>query len=107
VLTASGTVAQVWDAATGEPIGAPLHHRDTVNSAAFSPDGARLLTASGKILRIWRSPPVAPNIIATACKMLGSNHDTAGLAARYGIEIKDPICAQDAPAPDSSLMTDR
>jgi hypothetical protein len=33
-----------WSARTGEP----LQHRDRVNAAAFSPDGARVVTASGR-----------------------------------------------------------
>ena len=45
------------------------------------------------------APPLAPNMIATACKMLGGNHDTAGLFTRYGIDVKDPICTGDEPAP--------
>ena len=39
--------------------------------------------------------------------MLRSNHDTAGLKERYGIEIKDPICGPDTPAPDPKLMNGR
>ena len=81
-----------------------MHHTDTVGGAAFSPDGTRLLTLSGNTARIWRAPPIAPNIIATACKMM-RNHDVSGLAERYGIEIKDPICTGGEPAPDPSLMT--
>ena len=38
--------AQVWDAATGRPAGAPLRHADWVNHAAFSADGRWLVTAS-------------------------------------------------------------
>jgi WD40 repeat protein len=38
--------AQVWDAATGRPMGPPLAHTDLVVSAQFSPDGTRLATAS-------------------------------------------------------------
>jgi WD40 repeat protein len=106
VLTAAGTDAQVWDAATGEPIGPRLQHANKVTSAAFTPDGRRLLTLSGNVARLWSAPPVAPNLIATACKMLGANRDTAGLAQRYGVEIKDPICTGNEPAPDPSLMTE-
>lgn len=38
--------AQVWDAITGRPAGAPLHHRDGVIFAAFSPDDRRVITCS-------------------------------------------------------------
>jgi WD40 repeat protein len=106
VVTASGNDVQVWDAATGEPIGPRFQHPDKVTSAAFGADGKRVLTVSGNSARLWTAPPVAPNIIATACKMLGANHDVSGLTARYGIEIKDTICAPDAPAPNTSLMTE-
>ena len=47
--------ARIWDAATGKPIGEPLKgHDGAVYSAAFSPDGKRIVTASGdKTARIW------------------------------------------------------
>ena len=108
IVTASrDTTARVWDATTGAPIGQPLRHADEVKSAVFSLDGAHIVTASGNTARVWNAPPVAPNIISTACKMLGNNHGTADLSARYGIDVKDPICAQDPPAPDPSRMIDR
>jgi WD40 repeat protein len=108
VVTASDDkTAQVWDAATGVPIGKPLQHEGSVNSAAFSPDGAEVVTASAdKTARVWTGPPLAPNIVATACKMLG-DHDTANLSTRYGIDVKDPICTGEEPAPDTSYRIDR
>ena len=47
--------ARVWDAATGKPIGEPLKgHESFVSSAAFSPDGKRIVTASlDKTARVW------------------------------------------------------
>jgi eukaryotic-like serine/threonine-protein kinase len=39
--------AQLWDAATGAAIGAPLPHRQWVLSVAFSPDGSRFLAGGG------------------------------------------------------------
>ena len=55
VVTASADkTAQVWEAATGTPIGMPLRHEDSVIRAAFSPDGARVVTASAdKTARVW------------------------------------------------------
>ena len=105
VVTVSPDAARLWDAATGAPMGRPFH--GYVNSAALSPDGTRVATASDDMTaRIWNVPPPAPNIIATACKMLGANHDTTGLLTRYGIGIKDPICTGNEPAPDPSLVTE-
>jgi WD40 repeat protein len=106
VVTVSGNLVQVWDATTGAPIGKSIRHEGEVRSAVFSPDGARVITASGNAARVWIGPPVAPSIIATACKMLG-DHNTVDIAARYGIKIKEPICMPDAPAPDPSRMADR
>ncbi|HEX7836443.1 MAG TPA: hypothetical protein VF469_03220, partial [Kofleriaceae bacterium] len=46
--------ARVWDAATGKPLGVPLTHQGSVRSAAFSPDGTRVVTASlDKTARVW------------------------------------------------------
>ena len=100
VVTASDDrTAQLWDAATGAPIGQPLQHAGPVYGAWFSPDGERVATASGdKTARVWVAPPVASNIVATACKML-LDQDTSGLSTRYGIDVKAPICKQEAPAP--------
>ena len=42
------------EAASGKPIGEPLRHEDTVSSAAYSPDGTRIVTASfDKTARQW------------------------------------------------------
>jgi WD40 repeat protein len=92
VVTASDDkTAQVWDAATGEAIGQPLQHAGSVNGAWFSPDGERVATASSDgTARVWIAPPVASNIVATACKML-LDQDTSGLSARYRIDVKEPI----------------
>ena len=45
--------ARVWDARTGQPVGAPLQHGATVTSAAFSADGTRVVTADDKTARVW------------------------------------------------------
>jgi WD40 repeat protein len=46
--------ARVWDAAIGQPVTGPLAHQAPVVSAAFSPDGTRVITASGNgTARVW------------------------------------------------------
>jgi WD40 repeat protein len=48
------SAAYLWDAATGEPIGEPLQHQDSVEAVAFSPDGKTLLTGSmDKKAKLW------------------------------------------------------
>jgi serine/threonine protein kinase/WD40 repeat protein len=45
---------RVWDAATGLPLTPLLKHQGTVPWAAFSLDGGRVLTVSGRVVRTWR-----------------------------------------------------
>jgi WD40 repeat protein/serine/threonine protein kinase/tetratricopeptide (TPR) repeat protein len=50
----SGNTVQLWDPATGDPIGPPMTHPDQVYSLAFSPDSKTLLTGSAdKMARLW------------------------------------------------------
>lgn len=54
-MTASDDqTAQVWEVGTGRALSAPLEHRGSVVSAAFSADGTKVVTASlDKTARIW------------------------------------------------------
>ena len=42
-------------------IGEPMQHESGVISAAFSPDGQRVVTASGKAARVWDVPAIHGN----------------------------------------------
>jgi dipeptidyl aminopeptidase/acylaminoacyl peptidase len=46
-VTASGdNTARLWDAASGKPIGEPMKHEGSVQSAQFSPDGQRFVISA-------------------------------------------------------------
>jgi len=48
--------ARLWNTATGEKVGAGMHHDSTRLDACFSPDGARIATVSfGGALYLWDS----------------------------------------------------
>jgi WD40 repeat protein len=55
VTASDNQKTRLWDAMTGQPIGAPLEgHEGSVSSAAFSPDGKRIVTASSDMTaRLW------------------------------------------------------
>jgi WD40 repeat protein len=68
ILTASEDhTARLWNAGTGEPIGTPLPHGDSVESVAFSPDGKAVLTGSyDKSARLWDAKtgqPITPPLL--------------------------------------------
>ena len=46
------TTAKVWEVKSGENI-ATLGHQQKVTEIAFSPDGSRVATASGKRVNMW------------------------------------------------------
>jgi eukaryotic-like serine/threonine-protein kinase len=57
--------AQLWDAATGKPLAAPMVHRGVVRALAFSPTGKSVLTGSD-------GPNVDPFALAVSVSKYGS-----------------------------------
>jgi WD40 repeat protein/tetratricopeptide (TPR) repeat protein len=45
--------ARIWEVATGQLLGSPFWHSETVVEVAFSPDGRTILTSSKHLARIW------------------------------------------------------
>jgi WD40 repeat protein/serine/threonine protein kinase len=46
--------ARIWDAASGELVGAPFRHKNSVRAVCFTADGIGLLTASeDRTVRLW------------------------------------------------------
>ncbi len=54
LLSAAGSVGQLWHASTGQPAAPALHHRALVSSIRFNRAGTRIVTAcSDGTARIW------------------------------------------------------
>jgi WD40 repeat protein len=75
ILTGGGRVmagtlrgeVRLWNAATGQPRGAPLETLAPVRSVAFSPDGRTFLTGSGDgTARLWDAATATPRGAALA-----------------------------------------
>src|SRR5882672_8257194 len=53
--------ARIWDVLTGESLKRSLEHHESVASAAFSPDGTRIVTASWDgTARVWNAATGKP-----------------------------------------------
>jgi WD40 repeat protein len=113
VVTASGPVmnlgveadfpdntARVWDAASGAQLALLMGHQYPVTSAAFSPDGTHVVTASDdKTARIWNITLPKGDAFQIACTWLANDTDFSDVEARYGLTNLPPICGDHTPLP--------
>jgi dipeptidyl aminopeptidase/acylaminoacyl peptidase len=94
----------VWDATSGKPIGEPMKHEREVNSAQFSPDGQRVVTASAdKTARVWDAVTGQP--IGEAMK-----HDDRVISAQFSPDGQRVVTAsadKTARVWDAAIMTDK
>jgi hypothetical protein len=65
--TSSGSSVQLWDVATGRPLGPPILHALSVTALVFSPDGRTLTTASydrtARICAVPGGKPLGPPVL--------------------------------------------
>lgn len=86
----------MWDAATGEPLRTLSGHTASVWSAAYSPDGRTIVTASGEGTdRVWDAD--YHDFIGYACARVWRDF-TPDERARYGIDNL-PTCDKFAVTP--------
>jgi WD40 repeat protein/serine/threonine protein kinase/tetratricopeptide (TPR) repeat protein len=108
VVTASddGT-ARLWDAATGEPIGAPMAHGGPVCAAAFRPDGGLLVTAAeDKTIHLWDPETTAmrrePLILEDSIDQLAFSPDGTRLAGV--LPLKRTVLLWDREHPEAEML---
>ena len=93
--------ARIWDAQSGQALGAPLQHENWVLSAAFSPDGTRVVTAApdcpvaGSIAMVGQLPAANRGDDASAAMFRpgrilqfgGNSNGAAGIDIRSGTPV--------------------
>jgi hypothetical protein len=94
------------DAPSGKGIAALTGHGGSVNSAAFRPDGSRIITASlgqdrARLTRAWDVGAMPKgNIMQVACALLRLHEDPVSLegVTDYPLTFDPPtVCATDPP----------
>jgi len=90
---------RIWDAATGQPIGAPITgHTGPVISVAFSPDVNTIVSgAADNTLHLW---PTYPDPASAMCNRLSTNmshHESPWKSRRLlTLETKMEVCRRNS-----------
>ena len=86
MVTASwDKTARLWDALSGKPIGEPMQQHGKINSAQFSPDGQRVVTASRDITEVALEDNTARLWDAQSRKPIGEpmQHEDGVFSAQF------------------------
>jgi len=84
VLTgACDATARFWSVETGEPLGLPLRHECSfIGRTLFNPNGKQVLTAGGKVVKLWSSQPVDSGSVP-----LEAGHPTVAVFTQSGDQV--------------------
>jgi WD40 repeat protein len=106
VTASEDETAQIWDAESCLPLGEPLRHEGTVNSASFSSDGLRVVTASADgSARIWdaqsgrlaaeplvhKEGVVAATFSADSRRVLTASNDKTARVWDVAVDLESPL----------------
>ncbi len=97
--------AQLFEAATGLPLGEPMQHgRLLISAVTFSPDGKMVITGSHQTARIWETatqksmakplPHPAANVVALLCSPDGKSvrtADSSGKLRQWETQTGSPV----------------
>ncbi len=90
--------ARIWEVATGQLLGSPFWHSETVVEAAFSPDGRTILTSSKHLARIWEvgldEPQVAQLNVGGSVTHIAVSENGARLVTVSDKDDRDRRCVK-------------
>lgn len=84
--------ARLWDAATGREVIPPLTQKETVWAAGFNQDESRIITSTGRSLRVWNAltgEPLTTNIKTEGQGKLTPDNTRILTLGFRGAELRD------------------